>query len=37
MKELKDDKGVERPSNVAATDEPFTRAPRAKAIGKQES
>lgn len=31
MKELMDGKGIERPSNVAATDETFKKAPKAKA------
>jgi hypothetical protein len=33
VKELMDGKGVERPSNVAATDETFKKAPKAKAKG----
>lgn len=30
VKELMDGKGIERPSNVAAVDETFKKAPRAK-------
>jgi DNA modification methylase len=33
VKELMDGKGIERPSNVAATDETFKKAPKAKAKG----
>ena len=33
VKELMDGKGIERPSNVAATDETFKKAPKAKAEG----
>jgi hypothetical protein len=33
VKELMDGKGIERPSNVAAVDETFKKAPKAKAKG----
>jgi hypothetical protein len=33
VKELMDGKAVERPSNVAAVDETFKKAPRAKGKG----
>ena len=36
VKELMDGKGIERPSNVAATDETFKKAPRAKAKGHEQ-
>ncbi|GEM_PF-1119969 len=37
VKELMDGKGIERPSNVAALDETFKKAPKAKAKGGEQS
>ena len=37
VKELMDGKGIERPSNVAATDETFKKAPKAKAKGHEQT
>ena len=37
VKELMDGKGIERPSNVAATDETFKKAPKAKAKGHEQA
>jgi hypothetical protein len=37
VKELMDGKGIERPSNVAAVDETFKKAPKAKAKGHQQA
>ena len=36
VKELMDGKGIERPSNVAAVDETFKKAPKAKAKGHEQ-
>jgi hypothetical protein len=36
VKELMDGKGIERPSNVAATDETFKKAPKAKGKGHEQ-
>ena len=37
VKELMDGKGIERPSNVAATDETFKKAPKAKGKGHEQT
>ena len=37
MKELTEAKGSERPSNLAATDEPVQKAPKAKAKGHEQT
>jgi hypothetical protein len=37
VKELMDGKNIERPSNVAALDETFKKAPKAKAKGQEQS
>jgi hypothetical protein len=37
VKELMDGKGIERPSNVAVTDETFKKAPKAKAKGHEQT
>jgi len=37
VKELMEGKGIERPSNVAAVDETFKKAPKAKATGHQQA
>ena len=37
VKELMEDKGIERPSNVAAVDETFKKAPKAKDKGHEQT
>ena len=37
VKELMEGKGIERPSNVAAVDETFRKAPKAKAKGHEQT
>ena len=37
VKELMEGKGIERPSNVAATDETFRKTPKAKGKGHQQA
>jgi site-specific DNA-methyltransferase (adenine-specific) len=37
VKELMDGKGIERPSNVAATDETFKRAPKSKVKDREQA
>jgi len=37
VKELMEGKGIERPSNIAAVDETFKKAPRAKGKGQEQA
>jgi hypothetical protein len=37
VKELMDGKGIERPSNVAATDETFKKAPKSKVKDREQA
>ena len=37
VKELMEGKGIERPSNVAAVDETFKKAPKAKSKGQEQT